>query len=162
MFALPLVGCSGSQSPQNSGLGIAPEDCPETLRDSDAELTARRFAGSYVVSGDELELAGFATLTLRLDNTYFETGRTDGQSVTGSYASPAELSLPEDFGEAPADLRGPFLRLVNNPDGDGEWVFGRVQKDDTVPPILSLTLYAARSGQGLRWVAPYTLNLIER
>jgi len=101
--------------------------------------------------------AGFQTLALA-GGSWTETGRSDGQPPSGAYTLPASIDIDPSFGSPPAGMHGPYLEIDNDPDGDGEWVYGWSEAADG--SALTLTLYAARAGMGLRWATPTTIALV--
>ena len=54
------------------------------------------------------------------------------------------------MGAPPGGLRGPFVSLTD--EGDGQWVYSYDSGGNS--STLTLTRYAERRGQGLRWVDP--------
>ena len=52
-------------------------------------------------------------------------------------------------------MTGPYLQLVTDDTGDGQWDYGYTLAQDS----LTLVRYAQRNGMGLRWAAPLTITL---
>jgi hypothetical protein len=121
--------------------------------------TAPIFEGSWRVADSDVAAAGFATLTVNADGTWSETGRTDDQPQSGRYTRPSTIDIDPSFGNAPAGMTGPYLEIDNDPNGDGEWVYGAAV-ESVDGSTLTMTLYAQRFGMGLRWATPATLHLV--
>jgi hypothetical protein len=101
-------------------------------------------------TADDSAAAGFDTLTLGADGTYTETGHTPdiADDDGGPYTTPGSIDIFPDFGLPPAGMTGPYISLTDTQ--DGQWVYRYVVTNGE----LTLTRYAERRGQGLRWVDP--------
>jgi hypothetical protein len=108
----------------------------------------------------DAQRAGFETVALEADGTWSETGRTDDQQEMGTWTQPADPGVDPSYGAAPTGMHGPYVAINNEPDGDGAWVYGWSEAANG--STLTLTLYAARGGMGLRWATPTTISLVAK
>ncbi len=153
--ASSVIGC-GSASEAG-----ADESSDLESADVQADKAATNpLVGTWVPStAADLTAATFTSLTLQSNGIWYESGQGfDGTISAGVYSQPTSIDVGADFGSPPAGMTGPYLQLTDNSKGDGQWDYGAT-KVSANGSTLTLTLYAARSGMGLRWAKPTLVHL---
>ena len=157
-LATLAVGCGGVDDSGGAASGNLDGSTPTTPHDFAVAAPTTPFGNWKVKTAADGAAAGFQTITFVAGGSWTETGRSDDQPQTGNNTRPGSIDIDASCGQPPAGMHGPYVEVDNNPNGDGEWVYGWTESANR--SSLTLTLYAQRFGMGLRWATPTSINLV--